>query len=127
MFKIKIARCGDDCSYCPRYHLNLKNNKKYLTEIAALFMNIGWRDCIEPLETIRCMGWDFFDGICEYNIRECCLEKKIDNCGICEDYPCNKIERAFEITKENIEKFRSILSKEQYHTFDKAFFKRKRI
>ena len=125
MVKVKIACCGDDCSYCPRFHLNLKNNKKDLTEIATLFMKVGWRDSIEPLETIRCMGCDLFDGTCEYNIRECCLEKNLENCGSCKDYSCNKVEKAFEITKENVEKFRSILSKEEYQKFNKAFFQKK--
>ncbi|MFX1364170.1 MAG: DUF3795 domain-containing protein [Promethearchaeota archaeon] len=122
---MNLACCGDDCSYCPRYHLNLKNTKKDLTKIATLFMKVGWRENIEPVETIRCMGCDQFNGICEYNIRECCLEKRIKNCGICEDYPCYRVKKAFKITKENTEKFKTILSKEDYDIFNKAFFQKK--
>jgi hypothetical protein len=58
-------------------------------------------------------------------VRECCLEKNNENCGKCESYPCNKIDNAFEITRNNVEKYKEILSKEDYEMFAKAFFSKK--
>ena len=64
-------------------------------------------------------------GACEFGVKECCIEKNIINCGKCVDYPCPKIENAFEITNINIEKFKKILSKEDYEIFQKAYFLKK--
>jgi len=53
------------------------------------------------------------------------MEKKIENCGKCGSYPCDRIENAFEITRNNVEKYKDILSKEDYQIFVKAFFSKK--
>lgn len=45
----------------------------------------------------------------------------LKNKGIWKDYPCSRVEKALEIRKENVEKFRSILTKEEFYKFDKAF------
>jgi hypothetical protein len=37
----------------------------------------------------------------------------------------NRIENAFEITRNNVEKYKDILSKEDYEIFVKAFFSKK--
>ena len=125
MIKIKIACCGDDCSFCPRYFTNLSNDKEKLKEIALLWKKIGWRNDINPLESLICHGCQTFIDQCEYNIRECCLEKKIQNCGKCDFYPCDKVENAFKITKLNTVKFKTILSNKQYDIFTKAYFLKK--
>ncbi|MFX1258194.1 MAG: DUF3795 domain-containing protein [Promethearchaeota archaeon] len=125
VFKIKIACCGDNCSFCPRYSATLSNNDELLKEIAVLWKKIGWRDKIDPPEKLLCFGCETFNEECEYNVRGCCIEKKIENCGKCDNYPCNIIEKAFEITQINAKKFRDILSKEEYKIFKKAFFLKK--
>jgi hypothetical protein len=122
---IKIAFCGDDCSFCPRYNATLNQNEHKLREIAILWKTIGWRENIDPPETLVCYGCDTFNGTCEYNVRECCIEKNNENCGKCESYPCDRIENAFEITRNNVEKYKDILSKEDYEIFVKAFFSKK--
>ena len=119
---IELAFCGDDCSFCPRYNATLNQNEHKLREIAVLWKKIGWRENIDPPETLRCYGCDTFNGTCEYNVRECCIEKNIGNCGECKSYPCDKIENAFEIARNNVEKYKDILSKEDYQIFIKAFF-----
>lgn len=55
-------------------------------------------------------------------MKECCENKKIENCGYCIEYPCNKIEKAFKKTKEYKEKSKKILSNEDYELFKKAFY-----
>lgn len=121
----KLACCGDDCNFCLRYVATLNKDEDKLREIAILWKKIGWRDNIDPPETLICYGCDTFSETCEYNVRECCIEKNNENCGKCEDYPCDKIENAFRTTRNNAQKYRHILSKENYEIFEKAFFSKK--
>jgi len=125
VLKKKIACCGDACNYCPRYTATLNKDNERMKEIAILWNKIGWRESIDPPEKLVCYGCEFFEDPCEYNVKECCLEKKIENCGECSGYPCEKIKNAFEITQKNAEKFKDILSDEEYRFFEKAFFSKK--
>lgn len=122
---MKLACCGDDCGFCPRYDATLNQDKQKLKEIAVLWQKIGWRENIDSPETLACYGCETFNRPCEYRVRECCIEKKIENCGKCESYPCAKIEKAFEITRMNVERYKKILSKEDYEIFMKAYFLKK--
>ena len=121
----KLACCGDDCSSCPRYVATLNKNEDKLRGIAILWKKIGWRKNIDSPETLVCYGCDTFNETCEYGVRECCIENNNENCGKCESYPCDKIENAFKITRNNAEKYKAILSKEDYEIFVKAFFSKK--
>jgi len=122
---IKLASCGDDCSFCPRYNATLNKDERKLRAIAILWNKIGWRENIDPPETLVCYGCETFNRPCEYGVRECCIEKNIENCGKCESYPCDRIENAFKITRNYVEKYKDILSKEDYEIFAKAFFSKK--
>ena len=110
---MKLASCGDVCNLCPRYVATLSGNKEELKKVAILLKKVGWRDEIKPPEEMICHGCQDIEQ-CEYDVKECCMEKKIENCGRCTIYPCSKIENAFEITEVNAEKFKKILSKEEY-------------
>ena len=120
----KIAYCGDCCNYCPKYIATLSGSKEKLKEAAILMKKVGWRYNLDDLEKTKCEGCQDVE-ICEYGVKKCCIERNIENCGKCTDYPCSKIEKAFEITKINAEKFKKILSKEEYEMFHKAFFLKK--
>ena len=120
----KIAYCGDCCTNCPKYTTNLIGNKKELKKVGHLMKKVGWRYNLDDPEKMKCEGCQDVEK-CEYGVKECCIERKIENCGKCIDYPCSKIENAFEITEINVEKFKLILSKEEYEVFRKAFFLKK--
>lgn len=121
---MKLAYCGDVCSLCPRYIATLIGKKEELSEVAILLKKVGWRDEIKPAEEMLCHGCQDIE-VCEYDVKDCCKEKKIENCGKCSKYPCPKINKAFEITKLNAVKFKKILAKEEYELFYKAFFLKK--
>jgi hypothetical protein len=123
--KVKLACCGDVCDLCPRYTATLSGDKEKLKAVAVLLKKVGWRDRVVSEEEVICQGCETYKGDCEFGVRECCLEKNIGNCGECDDYPCDKIQRAFEINRENAEKFKRILSSEEYEIFDRAFFSKK--
>jgi len=120
----KIAYCGDNCTFCPKYSANLIGSRKEKINIAILMKKVGWRYNLEEPKKMKCRGCQDVEE-CEYGVKECCIERNIENCGQCIDYPCSKIEKAFEITEINVEKFKNILSKEEYEIFRKAFFLKK--
>jgi hypothetical protein len=120
----KIAYCGDNCAYCPKYSSNLIGTKEKLRHVALVMKKVGWRYNLDEPEKMSCEGCQDVEE-CEYGIKECCLERNIENCGKCVDYPCPIIEKAYEITETNAERFKKILSKEDYEIFRKAFFLKK--
>ena len=124
MFTIKLGCCGDDCSVCPRYVATLSGSKDELKEAVKLSKKVGWNlEKTDPEEFV-CHGCQDIES-CEYKVKECCIEKNIENCGQCVNYPCPIIENAFEITRGYVEKFKNLLSEAEYKTFQKAFFSKK--
>ena len=122
---MKLAYCGDCCNDCPRYIATLSGSKEKLRETALLMKKVGWTRDIDHPEKSKCHGCEDVE-LCEYRVKECCIEQDINNCGECSDYPCVKIQKAFEITQDNSEKFKMILSEEEYKMFNKAFFLKKK-
>ena len=121
----KLACGGDDCGFCPRYTATFNKNEDNLRDIAILWKPIGWRKHLDPPDTLVCSGCETFTEPCEHNVRACCIEKKIENCGQCTRYPCDTIEKAFELTRTNAETYKHTLSTEEYALFVKAFFSKK--
>ncbi|MFX1258907.1 MAG: DUF3795 domain-containing protein [Promethearchaeota archaeon] len=120
----KLAYCGDCCTYCPRFIATLSGSRKKLKDVAFLMKKVGWHYNLDEPEKNKCEGCQDIEN-CEYGIKECCMERKIENCGKCIDYPCSKVENAFKITEGYVEKFRTILLKEEYELFRKAYFLKK--
>jgi len=121
---IKLAFCGDVCNYCPRYIATLSGNEEELTRAAEIMKKVGWPYNLEDPKKMKCRGCQDVKS-CEYKVKECCIERKIKNCGMCVSYPCVKIENAFEKTKINANNFKKILSPEEYKVFSKAYFSKK--
>ena len=121
----KIAYCGDCCTYCLRFIATLSGNREKLKDVAFLMKKVGWRYNLDDPEKMKCEGCQDVEK-CEYGVKECCIERNIENCGKCIEYPCSKIEKAFEITEINVEKFKTFLSKEEYDLFRIAFFQKKK-
>ena len=121
---MKVAYCGDNCEACPRYIATINCSKEKLIEAMNLSKKVGWNLEKNDPEEFKCQGCQDIE-ICEYNVKECCIEKNLDNCGQCYNYPCSRIERAFEITHGYAEKFTHILTPEEYNVYYKAYFLKK--
>jgi hypothetical protein len=87
-------------------------------------MRVGWMKKDFPLEKVSCGGCQDIEN-CEYGIKECCIQHAIAHCGSCAQFPCGKINHALQITDSNMEKFRAILSVEEYSVFKRAFFEKR--
>ncbi len=85
---------------------------------------VGWRYNLDEPEKMVCHGCQDVEK-CEYTVKECCIEKKIENCGQCVNFPCAIINKAFKKTEDYKENFKKILTKKEYNIFQKAFFSKR--
>lgn len=120
---MKLAYCGDDCNYCPRYVGTINNNENELKKAAEIWYKVGWRDNILLPDEMKCFGCSSVKW-CRYGMKECCEKKQIDNCGYCSEYPCEKLKEAFKTTKEFEEKSKTVLPKNEYDILKKAFYRK---
>lgn len=120
----KIAPCGNDCLACLRYIATQSNDISKLKEVAELWNRVGLRDKVVSPEEIKCYECSSVN-FCRYGIQKCASEKKIDNCGRCNNYPCNLSTRSFEQTNKYAESIKKICTEEEYQQFMAAFFSKK--
>ena len=121
---LKPGYCGDNCNYCPRYLATQSGDEELLKEVAVMWRMIGWRNTIEPPKKIACHGCATVK-ICGLGIKDCVIEKGIDSCGKCLEYPCEKLIKIFESNKKEAVICREKLSEADYDLFQKAFFTKK--
>lgn len=91
MMKKIISACGDVCNHCPRF---LPKTDEELRRTAELWYQIGYRDKIVSNSEISCTGCTTNNN-CTYKIIQCVTDRGIENCGLCEKYPCEKINKVF--------------------------------
>lgn len=121
---MKKGFCGDVCELCPRYTATQSGNPERLDTVAGLYRRLGWRDeSVTPVE-LRCLGCTE-NPSCALGVRDCAQERKVDHCGICGDYPCGRIDRAFELSARYEALCRERSSTEEYAVLKKAFFEKK--
>jgi len=119
-----LGFCGDDCNYCSRYTATQSGDVERLKEVAALWKIIGWRDTIVSPEEMVCHGCSSVNR-CTLGIKECAIGKGVDNCGKCNDYPCEKILKIFKENNLLADNCKELLSKKDNKCFQKAFFNKK--
>ena len=121
---VKSGYCGDDCNYCPRYLATVSGDEKRLEEVAVLWQMIGWRNGPTPPEEMICHGCETVKQ-CGFGIRECAIEKGIENCGKCRDYPCEKLSKIFENNEKEAVFCQKNFPEKDFKLFEKAFFSKK--
>ena len=89
-----IACCGLVCSDCPTFIATRNDDDSARAETAAFYRDTYGLD-LKP-EEINCDGCLSTGGTligycrtCE--IRKCCLDRKIENCAVCDHQPCDKL------------------------------------
>ena len=95
-----IAICGINCTQCPAYLATQNNDDAARARIAS-----EWSDPPETVikpEDINCDGCTVVKGrrisfadMCD--VRACGIERKLESCGLCEDYPCDKLDKIFKM------------------------------
>lgn len=90
-----IAICGLICTDCPAFIATQKNDDEARGKITELWST---DQEILKLEDINCDGCLTvgkrlirFCKLCE--VRHCGLERKVENCAHCDEYPCKKLDK----------------------------------
>ena len=90
-----MAFCGLDCSDCAVY-VATKTGDDALRQAYAAHESARWKIQIEP-SRLNCHGCkdlqpkSGFCATCE--VRQCAMERKLENCASCNDFPCAKLDR----------------------------------
>jgi len=82
-----IAYCGLYCGACSFRVAFEENNRKHIARMPAYYDRLK----NEPLEF--CPGCRLENKCGECDIRDCAINKKIEYCSQCNDFPCDKLIR----------------------------------
>jgi hypothetical protein len=122
---IMLGICGDNCDLCPRFIATKSGDEKKLNEVAELWMRLGFREVVVSAEEIACHGCSP-EIKCAYPLqRKCALDRNLENCGRCEDYPCEMALHAFSFTETSAKSWKDRCSESEYGSLEEAFLKKK--
>lgn len=110
-----ISICGLNCSQCPAY-LAYKNDDDELRAKTASQWSKEFDFAFTP-EHINCVGCLETEGphighCSECEIRACGMERGLENCAHCREYPCEKLAKFLDMVpsaKETLDKIRASL------------------
>jgi hypothetical protein len=98
-----IAYCGLDCEKCNAYIATKTNDNKLRKATAQEWSKLFKTEL--RAEDINCTGCKstgvklyYCGNLCE--IRKCATKKQLENCGLCETYPCDKLDFIFKSSSE---------------------------
>lgn len=119
-----IAYCGNVCTSCPRFLATFNNNREQLQAVRNLWVKTELRDESVIAEDLKCRGCTSATH-CRHGIRECAQSKKVQTCAECGDYPCSKLNLAFDRTAEFAHECKGNCTPEEYSSMDESMFQKK--
>ena len=81
------APCGLYCGVCGIYIADRDNNEKFKEKLSTVY-NVG----VEKIRCKGCLSDDVFFYCQVCSIKSCTIEKGIEGCHQCSDFPCKLIE-----------------------------------
>ena len=122
-----IGVCGDDCSCCPRYSATQNGKPEDFERVKELWVRLGFRDPSFPVKDLACYGCGL-DSRCAYpELRACAYKKNLENCGLCNEYPCEMMMEAFVETERLKPLAMCKCTSEEMDILNKAFFHKKQV
>src|SRR4030042_3998404 len=117
-----IGACGDNCFYCPRYIATQNGTADDLEKVKELWVRLELRDPAFPAQDLVCQGCRP-ENQCAYSeLRACARAREMDTCGSCRDYPCERINNAFEQSEIVRTRAIRVCTPEELEALEKAFF-----
>jgi len=119
-----IAPCGYRCNLCLAYRGNNKGSDEQIRFSDGLRI---YYDSYLPIEKCYCDGClaenngdiQKIDPDCK--IRACVIEKGLENCAYCKEYPCEMLKEKFVFREEVEKKFGRPIPEKDYETFVKPY------
>ena len=94
-----IAYCGYDCKNCPIYLATQYNDIELLKQIVITPGVSNIEQTVENLGCFGCCNNKSINIMCsKCPIRICAKLKQIENCGWCDNFPCDKLNHISEKT-----------------------------
>lgn len=120
-----IGICGDNCGYCPRYIATQDGRMIELEKVKKLWVSLGLRDPDFPVKDMACHGC-LPKNKCAYaELRACVSAKALENCGLCNEYPCKLINSAFDKSEKLKSHANKVCTQEEMDMLQKTFFSKK--
>jgi len=120
-----IGICGDDCNFCPRYVATQNGNDAELEKTRKLWVRLGLRDSTFTAQDMACYGCKP-ENRCAYSeLRACANNKLIENCGLCNEYPCELLNTALEASETLQQKIDSVCTPDEMEAIKKAFLSKR--
>ena len=113
----KVSFCGFDCTECPAYIATMEGDHGKLEEMARAHSTEERTLTAEDAMCDGCLGETPNEGALYCTVRECALEKEVENCAHCSGYSCDKLDSLLEgfgpeygsRARDNLEGIRSSL------------------
>ncbi len=98
-----IAKCGLICSDCGAYKATLANDNELRAQVSEEWSKMFNVDIApENINCLSCQNGEVLFSHCNVcEIRLCAVERGIENCGVCDDYICEKLEKFFEFVPDS--------------------------
>ena len=109
-----MAFCGILCSECPAFKATLAGDEEALAKTAEEWSSDEYTLTADDLLCDGCIYEDKRTAkFClECTVRQCALERGVENCAHCDDFPCDKLEKPWEMcvdAKTTLEEIRQML------------------
>ena len=120
-----IGLCGDNCAYCHRFLATGNGGIEALEKVKELWVRLGLRDPDFPAKDMACNGCSSKNKCAYADLRTCVNSKVHENCGLCDKYPCELINAAFNKSDNLRARAIEVCTAEEMDMLDKAFFSKK--
>jgi hypothetical protein len=120
-----IGICGDNCLYCPRYIATKNGSDTKMEEVKELWVRLGMREPDFPARDMACFGCRPENKCAYLEVRTCAHKKGIQNCGLCQVYPCELISAVFEKSERLSFLAARICTPEEMDKLHNAFFSKR--
>ena len=111
-----IAACGYRCDLCPVFEKNIGNSdKNKLSEGYLRYFDYK----VSPEEIKSCGGCSK-EGDANCPVEPCVIERDIENCAHCDEFPCEKLKLKMNAVEDRIKDVSS-LPDEDYNLFVKPY------
>ncbi len=121
-----IGKCGDNCEYCPRYIATKSGSTTELEKVKELWVRLDLRDPDFPVQDMVCYGCRPENKCAYEELCTCIITKKLENCGLCKEYPCKLIKSVFDTSEKLKSQARMVCTNEEMELLNKAFFSKKK-
>ncbi len=114
------AICGLICGDCLAFEATQKDDDGLREKVVKAWSTENERLRLEDVDCDGCTAGGRLHSFCRVcSVRRCCLERDLENCAICSEFPCEKLEELWktfrtvsgEKAKTNLEEMRKRISK----------------